>query len=129
MRIVASLCIVLSLVACASQTKTIELDGNTIVVEDNIDIETAKNAIEQFLAQEKRFNISGRIAIERFSEDDKSRCNNSAIALEIHGDFCDAQYWISHSSDPYCVGNAGVIEVCREGKCEYRFSEYIEICE
>lgn len=121
------LCAVVFAMSCTSQT--VRSNGNTIVAKDNIGAVKAETIVREFLAQETRHNIEGKIVVGRIDADDRARCNASTFAREHHGEFCDAHYYISHSNDPLCIGSAQVIEDCGNGECKFRFSEFVEICE
>lgn len=124
---ILTLCALLLTASCASQV--IESNGNTIVAKDDVGRIKAERIVSAFLAQEGRFNIEGKIIVGRLDAVERARCNDSPFALAHHGEFCNAQYYVSHSSDPLCIGSARVIEDCSNDECEFRFGEYVQICE
>jgi hypothetical protein len=128
MRLIAAFMLLL-ISACANQTETLNFDGNKIVVKNGIELEKAKIIIGQFLAQENRWHIRGKITLELFPEKYRKACFESIYMKPSEREFCNAKYSIYHSSDPYCGGGADVLESCSNGECSYRISEYSEICE
>jgi hypothetical protein len=113
--------IVLCLGACATHEGVIAKDG--------IPKEKALEIGNSFLEKENGLKIRGVIEISKLSEKDKVECKESELASEYHGEFCDADYELSHSDDPYCIGGARVIEICNGSVCAYRFGQYQEMCE
>jgi len=128
MRII-SICALIFIASCATQTKSIKHEGRTLVVKNGIEIEKAKVIVSQFLLQESRFSFKKKITIEVHEEKYRKMCYASTLIPEPEKEFCGAQYTISYSSDPYCFGGSSVIENCESGKCTYQISEYSELCE
>jgi competence protein ComGC len=128
MRIISILALIF-IASCATQIKSIKHEGRTLVVKNGIEIEKARVIVSQFLLQESRSTFKRKITIEAYEEKYRKMCHASTHMPESEKEFCAAQYTISYSADPYCVGGSSVIENCGSGKCTYKISEYTEICE
>jgi hypothetical protein len=120
---------VLIVTSCATKNNNIQHNGNMLIVENGIEIEKAKIMVSEFLNQERTNNIHGKISVNVFEEKYRKECLEFPMAKEHFKEFCNAQYVIAYSADTKCIGGSRVIENCESGACNYRISEYSEVCE
>lgn len=126
---ILSICVLILIASCATQSQPIKHDGYTLIVKNGIEIEKARLITSKFLLQEGRLNFKRKISIQAYEESFRKMCRDSTLIPESQKEFCGAQYTVSYSADPYCFGSSSVIENCQNGECIYRISEFIEICE
>lgn len=117
------------LISCSSAGLITINSTVKLKTKDGIDSAKARTIASQFLESERKRNIQGRVVIEKFEEKYKKQCNEHPVALKEYGKFCNAHYVISHSSDPFCIGESRVLEICASSQCFYEISKYMEICE
>ena len=120
---------VLIISGCATKNNNIQYNGNNLIIENGIEIEKAKIMVSEFLNQEKGNSIHGNISIKVFEEKYRKECLETPIAEEHFKEFCNSHYVITYSAEPKCRGGSRVIERCERGSCNYRISEYSEVCE
>jgi len=117
------------LLSCSSGSLQSINPSVKLKIKGDIDSDKAILIVSQFLEAERKWNIQGVVEVSYFEEKYQRQCKRNTVSFQEYGKFCNAKYVISHASDLFCFGGSRVIESCNAGKCVYKISEYMEICE